>query len=573
MGIQEINNFTDNETITVDKINQTREALKGDIVGRDSGGRANAGENLGNSIYPFGDLYLDQNARIRIGNTILDSNSGNAIRYGIIDSIKKDGRANYLDINTNETSIVLKATTTNPFIIVINGEEKNITSNLSLSLTISVSERSPSQSIGWVNNAPIDLKDNVSAVATNSGATRKSFLGGLNSSLEGLNFRRSNGLFFRRNTADTYLATINNYDLVAYCYATSKAVDLENLRLGYFYDEFGDANDKAFLDNEINIGRVRGGNGGSQKIIGTGTATSGRTSTGSYQLFAINYWQVLFNGATNSLQVYKKAIEYSPTEPTGAVLGDIWFDSINKIYKIRNATVFENSQLIPVGKIFINSAGLIKQYSCLEFERNYSNLNTLGIPLIKNIDSTNRAVFNANRDLRISVMGNELSIATGSGSLGAEGLYQVALSGSYASNTTYILYLGENGSFLAENVNQSGNLVFPKWSEILKGFYHPFKNFRAVGSFDVDSSINTLNNVVGQNPHQITGAFDKLRLIQDFEVGARNYNFSKILGEQVPVGDDANKDASGYFLTGLGAIYNNVTTSTRFAYVETKILK
>jgi hypothetical protein len=180
----------------------------------------------------------------------------------------------------------------------------------------------------------------------------------------------------------------------------------------------------------------------------------------------------------------------SGSQPAGAVNGDYWFDLVNQTWKKLEGASFNVVDSILLGVCAVNDTACIGARS-LDFDKPYSSLNTLELQYegVENVRSKEQNV-------KISLYGTQYFYNNGeidwtmSANLDA-GVVE-------AADTTYYLYLTDQGDAKISDISPHERL------DVLRGFYHPSKPWRCVGSVDNDSgsdfdseSVEGLDEVYG----------------------------------------------------------------------------
>ena len=177
-------------------------------------------------------------------------------------------------------------------------------------------------------------------------------------------------------------------------------------------------------------------------------------------------WVFLQSDGTTLDVTYTTPV-WSYTEPTSPATDDYWFDMTSQTWKRYNGSTFESIERVPIGLVVMDGTNCIASRS-FDFSKAFSDKIELELSIDSNtvikgeeIGST-LSVYGSDVDYGFSFV--EWDIATDLES----GLTE-------ASDTLYYLYITDDGE-----TKISEERPYNRESD-LKGFYHPYHNWRFVG--------------------------------------------------------------------------------------------
>lgn len=294
---------------------------------------------------------------------------------------------------------------------------------------------------------------------------------------------------FKKDT-EYFLAYINS------------STELKNCYRGFFFDSSGNPIDRVTLANSDSI-----------SIMSTA-------------------WVFVENDATTIDVTYTTPI-YSYAEPGSPATGDYWFDRANEVWKRYNGSSFITINRILVGIAVIDTSNCVAT-RCLNFNKDFVAHNPCKIEYVS---ATEVQVINPEFDLSVygATVSNKFTpyiwdITADLESGVTEG-----------ASTTYWFYISEDGEQIISDkkpYNQNGEL---------KGWYHPYNTWRAVGYIENDGSSNFDSSAIYN--------YYNANVLQMNEQGLSNL---KAQNDQTPAAD-----RFFYFTSAIAGAFATVTSFAR----------
>ena len=418
------------QTIDPFVINDIHSALKDDFVGRNSStGAAEAGKNLGTTLFPWGDAFI---TRLVIGGVSISSVVGGnpyKIISGATRSATKDQPA-FLQPSGSTNSCSLLASTKN-LLIETKGVQGTFVANQTLAgLTVAT---------GVGNTCTVN-----DAAAVGQAATR----------MWGETLQDTNDEFFLINKVinisaagaaitakiGTYAAFRTGTEPTASYFVAfiSSATVLSSVSRGIFFDSTLTPRKRQVL-------------------------TNGQTIT----LVQLAYVFADSDGVT--LDVTNNNPLIQSTTPSAPVIGDYWFDTTVETWKRYNGATFVTVSRLPIGMTVTDTA-ITRAARSFEFGAIHSR-DCFLVP----VQSTNTTVVQAQPFGTVSIYGKNVPVSTASSwtmvtdFADASDMYNLTIQ----NNTTYYFYVSNRGELKISDVE-------PSYRPELRGFYHPYNMWRLV---------------------------------------------------------------------------------------------
>lgn len=229
------------------------------------------------------------------------------------------------------------------------------------------------------------------------------------------------------------------------------ATSLTNVFRGYYIDSSGNPTNRGSLSNNDTI-----------------------------TLMKLGWIFVEDNGTTVDVTYNTPTISF--TSPSSPSTGDYWFDISNQVWKRYSGTAFEIINRILVGEFVSDATNCIATRS-YDFDNAYAEQNSveLEIDTTEIIQSTLKASL-------VNVYGTNIVIDQTQLKWNITTDLESGL--TEAVSTEYYLYLSTNGETIMSDKR-------PYYRPDLKGFYHPYQSWRALGSCWNDGSSNLVALSVG----------------------------------------------------------------------------
>lgn len=412
-------------------------ALADDFVGRSALGVPTAGKNLGNSLYPWGKIFVSS---IVLDGSLVDfTNLLAANPYKVI-SGKTRTTSNQPAFLTpagsgGGRSLSIQASVT-PLVYEITGSTTELTSNISVSgLTAATATTPGTTNICLVNDS----------AATALEATRtwgepediKPFItvDTMGTDIQALVGKRAAFKLVHGGTTEYF---------TAYIESTTK---LTNCWRGFFYNSSLNPMNRVLISDNDTITLMKLG------------------------------WLFLDVDGSTTAVTYNEPT-YSASQPSSPSTGDYWFDLTNSLWKRYNGTTFEEVDRLPIGLFFSDTADTLG-VRCVDFFAEYSSLNTLALDTDTVTTVKARARYSS-----IHVAGNLIrfgettptwNITTDLADT-SDLYYSTETAGKY-----YYMYVKDTGALVISDVS-------PYYRPDLFGWYQPHNPWRCVGYIDNNSS-------------------------------------------------------------------------------------
>ena len=449
-------------------ITQLITALNAALVGR-VGGVPTSGQSLGSPVIPWGTVYAES---LNINGQAINLEGTATTKYALVSgrTLRSDSAlSNFINITPNSFNFSIFASPEVPLVLTVNSTEVRIESPIS-----EVAEAPPSAnnviqlnapSTGWAQFSPQPYRENGQKYLGEIDFAARIQL--TNNSLSLFDSNNATNITDKAGQYITLRYSINGVHSYIYGRIVETASDIYQL-----------------LDNEREKFFNAAGSGiESLAMDGTGARSD---PGGDYYELTLMQTAWVFIGAGGVSEVTNISPIYSPSEPENAENGQYWFDIANNQWKRKTGGEFAPIERIPVAIIISDSTGVVG-YRCLDFDRNYQNINTsrphqeyLGDDFE---DFSKRLIGNQNEI--VSVYGNLLrpSGARWNAPDPPSGAPQERLTGLDA-NTWYYFYLSETGTTHISKLR-------PRYRQDLRGYYHPFESWRCLARTytDDDSGI------------------------------------------------------------------------------------
>ncbi len=427
--------------ITNDWYNDFLNALGGDFVGRNTTGAPTAGKNLGTTLYPWGNAYIET---LFLDGESVDFESQESQPYKISSGKTRSGsnQPAFLVPNGAAATAVLDADPT-PLVLEINGEAVTISSDVSMTgLTVAPSS----------NNTCLV---NVSGLA-----------GSMASRLYGEYNPRFNGTptLVVDNMGTSITAKIGQY-------AAFKVVSGANTE--YFI---------AFIESATALTDIRRG-----YFYDSSSAPINRIAITDNDTITLMSLAIVFAKSDGTLDVHYKNPTYSPSEPAGPASNDYWFDLTNRLWKQYDGAAWNTVERIPIGLLVIDSSNCVAARS-FDFFASMKSVNTLDLEYKSATVVRATSFFST-----VGVLGvtHRYGLSRPTWDIAS---HLAAAADLYTSteqaSRTYYLYVSDTGISKISDIH-------PYWRPDLLGWYHPHNPWRFVGSVENDGSSNFISASVG----------------------------------------------------------------------------
>lgn len=408
--------------------NDFRSLLSGDFVGRNSSGVPTAGQNLGNSLYPWGIAHLT--SLILNGSTV-SFDDQETQPYKIV-SGKKRSTSNqpaFLTPNGAAASATLAATSTN-LVLEINGTSYSFTADVSIT---GLTTAPASNNTCLVNNALL-VADMASRMY---GEINPYFSNNANLAVDAMGSNIS-------SKVGTYQAFKTTHGgLTEYFLARiDTTTQLNDVRRGYFYD------------SSLNpINRI--------PIADNDTIT----------LMSLG-WVFAKSNLTVDISYKNPTVDH--TAPSGPATNDYWFDTSTKLWKQYNGATWDTVERILIGLLVIDGSNCVAARS-FDFFTTSKNDNTMDLEY-----GSATLVYAKGALAKVDVMGQthrfllsrpNWDIATDLAS--SVDMYDA----TEQSDRQYYLYLTD------EAVTKISD-IHPYWRPDLRAWYHPHNPWRYMGDIE-----------------------------------------------------------------------------------------
>ena len=422
--------------IELDHVNDIRNALRVDFMGRNAAGAATAGQNLGTSSVPWGTVFT---SNLNVGGRLID-----------FDNIGTG------DSNNAVISGATRTLSGQPDFIRCAGSGNGLTADI-LATTTSLTYTANATSV--TISADVTISGLTAAPTTNNTCliNDTSYSGGNSTKYEG----ESTSSITIDTAGSEITARVGQYvalkasSEIMLAYVQS-STEIRNCFRGFFFDESGDPIVREVLsDNDtltlMSLGWVFGESNGT--------------------IFDVTY--------------RSPYVQYD--EPSSPVTDDYWYDITNGVWKRYNGSNFVTINRTFLGWVVSDGSDCIASRS-VDFSKSFSEFIAMEIdqtpPSVTQIQTA--AGWN-----KISVYGQTITYETGPVIWDITAHLESGL--TEASATLYYLYITENGDTVI-----SDERPYNRRSD-LRGFYHPYHSWRFVGVAYNDgssdfSSANSKNN-------------------------------------------------------------------------------
>lgn len=416
MGTDTLIDRSNSQIIDEDFLNLFNRAFEGDFVGRSSStGAAASGQNLGTSSIPWGTVHTNF---INLGGDLIDQSLVTSRRNRVISGAIKT-TSNFPDYlrpagaGNGNTFDLLGATT--DLVLDINGETVTIDEdfNFSGSLTAPASNNTCLINDGSLTGQASSKnlgEDGTVIPVDNMGSEITALIG-------------------------NYVAMINtDTDEIFTCFVES-STELTKCRRGFFFDENGDAIERAGLTNNDTL----------QLCL------LGYVLTDDSDSWGVNFYTPIISG----------------NEPTAPATLQLWYDLENEEWKIYFLAAWISTDATFVGYVAIDDTDCIGARSEY-FGKRYSEYNTLEVEIV-DADT----IQTKTKDSIISVDGNDIHFNFKE--LAWDGTADFESGVSRAASNLYWLYITEDGVPIISDKKPYDETGF------LRGWYHPHESWRYVG--------------------------------------------------------------------------------------------
>lgn len=484
MGTNSIETTQDGRPFRASLINQYKDALNEEVVGRENG-VPKSGQSLGSSEYPWGDIYVD-NAFSQGEN--IDLLSLSTERYRIIDGNTVDGLPAFITPSGKEDTATLHGAST-PLKLSIEGQIVTINRNIDFSFSprredISWStyeviyrgidgDRIFANEFDRVNTIRISSSKNLDIgeqVCLSIGYTTTITIPGF---------------------SDTVLNTVSPVLVII----TNK----QSLAGNFIYEFKAIQNYEYFINHEFKTRTF---------YLGL-TLDKGKILPTS--------WVFVFANNPENLFISSRSPVYQASEPDASRFNEgdftrMWYNTKKQkwnIFNPRNQTFTEVSA-IPIGIIVSSLFASTRSPICAKsfnFSRIYSEDNTI---TISNIKENTKQLLSDRPNNTVSVAGKNVSIGQAVWSLD-----ETRVNGTVKKDDLCYLYITDTGETVIDafrpvfgrdnevfsdivsigyNIvnNELAANIAPVYRPQLKGYYHPSKNWRCVGQAYITESSGEL---------------------------------------------------------------------------------
>ncbi len=423
-------------------------ALGTDLVPRNASGVPTAGQNLGNALYPWGDLYATSfilNGELLDFSEVL-SRSPYKIISGRVRSTSNQPA--FLRPGNPSLSVTIQGSVT-PLVYEIKGTRVTLSTDIVISgltggpasantATLNMAGASGQEATRtWGEESN---KDGItSLVIASAGANITSLVG----------TRQS---FYISNGGDTcvFTAFIESATSLTQCYR------------GFWYNS---------TINAINREKIANGN--------------------TITIMKMGWVFLDVDGATAEV-IYTEPT-YSFTQPSATTLGLYWYDLSTSTWKRANGTIYVEVERILIG--YIGNYDTTNAFArCVDFFGNYSELNNVDPIYVSASTAKGKAPGQA-----ISVLGNTYDFGFVNPPVWSMASHLITNTGdcyntSEQASRRYFFYVKDTGALAICDVDP-----YRRWD--LRGWYHPHNPWRCVGYVDNDSGSDFTSTTVTPLTH------------------------------------------------------------------------
>lgn len=376
---------TDGQVVQAEHVNELKNTIITEFVGRNAEGTPESGQDLGTVNYPWG--------VIRGESLVMD---GDLIDFSTLTSLQnivKSGKtrstsdlADFIRASGSSNSATIQGASTN-LVMAINGSVVTVDSDIVIS-PLTVASSGPNDTC-VINDS--SLSDQLST----------KYLGDDDSHITvdnmGSSISAKIGSYVCLKRSTEYM--------LAYVESTTI---LSNIKRGFFFNSSGNPIVRETLANNDTL-----------------------------YLQSLG-WVFIEDNATTFDVTYNSPI-YSATQPSSPALGDYWFDLDAKLWKRYDGTVFEIINRILIGLVVMDTSNCVASRS-VDFDLNYSDLNSIAF---KTTPFSSNLVKSEESNNVISVNGNTLEIFNDKVTFNTSTDFDSGV--TEAASTSYYMYITQDG--------------------------------------------------------------------------------------------------------------------------------
>lgn len=434
-----------------------RAALIGDFVGRDTSGAAVAGNNLGNSLYPWGTIY---------GETVITSEGALSASlletqpYQIVSGKirSSSNQPDFIRASGSGQNFTVQATST-PLILQIKGASTTWSLDRTNAGTLAPSTQ---------NTATVS-----DATAIGQAATRTWGEYGSGSPYYPINLA-SVGTNVSAKVNSWQAFKIGSEYFLAHVESTTS---LSRCFRGFFLDSTGTPVPRSTFSNSATI-----------------------------TLMSLGWVFCDADGATVDVTYNNPVFSFSA--PSSPASGDYWFDQGNQVWKRYNGSSFILMSRILIGLIVLDQTNCVASRSFDFFGLTRSD-NTIELSFFSTTVVKGSSLFS-----RINVSGKRIQFSTSrpkwdtAANLAAS---TERYNASVTASTREYFYISDQAETKISDME-------PYWRPDLLGYYHPFNPWRAVGFDGIDGSANFQTSTLFPIKAQLAQQSVTVDLIADLNV-------------------------------------------------------
>ena len=422
-------NYKNEDVFDPRSVNSLVDAWIGDIVGRDSQGRATPGKNAGNQLIPFKRGYFDE---LISKGKIIDFSSLAQVQNRIISGKQSllSERPDFAAVG-GDTSLDAKIMAkVENLSLSISGAAVSVTEDITVNMTA-----------GFLSGDTCTIDDSGITADNGKHAGEVDFAHG-----DG-----KHGYITIDNAGAEITARINQYATFQTQGATKEvflayiasATRLEPTRRGGFFGLNGVAIEIQSLADNASL-----------KILKTA-------------------WGFISSANPNSMELSYRSPFYSEVAPGRADAGTWWFrNSLGRWLRGDNAT-FNLVDAIPVAIFAATNTGCIA-YQCLDFNKDFKGRNNVETAI-----ASNDVVRMLNKSINVNVYGEEVKLAQSD--LRWTFPTDLTRGATRLVSTRYFLYI-------TGKLEGRIDVLRSQYRENLKGRYHPFEAWLCVGEYKLDTN-------------------------------------------------------------------------------------
>lgn len=429
MGLGTLIARTIAQAIDASFFNDIRAALIGDFVGRDATGAPVAGNNLGNALYPWATVYVND---LITPSGSLDPSQLETQPYKIISGKTRTGSAqpDFIRASGSGANFTVQATTT-PLVFQIAGVAASWGTDRTQAGTLAAS----TQNTALVSDAS----------ATGQVATRTWGEYGSGSPYYPITIATV-GTNISAKVGTWQAFKIGTEYFLAYVESTTS---LSRAFRGFFFDNSGNPVKRAAFSN-------------------------GDTIT----LMSLGWVFCDSDGSTVDTSYHSPTFGFAT--PSSPSTGDYWFDQGNQEWNRYNGSSFVLVNRLLVGLVILDSTNCVASRSFDFFTLTRID-NTVELSWV-----SNTVIEGAGLLERVNVNGNRVRFETSRATWDTAANLAASTeryNAAVTASTTEYFYLTDQGETKISDME-------PYWRADLLGYYHPFNPWRAVGSSSVDGSVH-----------------------------------------------------------------------------------